>query len=138
MEHRRNTGGRVGHNAEQALHAAKTELLFHSLEQVGMVKLDVRDDYDADLSWLDQTDDQMGGGFERQAKEQKQRAHDYGCYGIVGMYRINESDDWDEADSVWGFIDDDWKDSGYDIDVMATTIDALKNRLRSRCKDCRR
>jgi len=26
------------------------------------------------------------------------------------------ADRWDHMDSCWGFVGDDWKDSGYDID----------------------
>ena len=33
--------------------------------------------------------------------------------------------EWVEVDSCWGFIGDDWRDSGYDIDIMRATLDAL-------------
>ena len=33
---------------------------------------------------------------------------------------------------VLGFIGDDWKDSGYDVDIMSSTIDALVKALKDR------
>jgi len=45
-----------------------------------------------------------------------------GVYGIIGEYNCNGV--WEHADSVWGFVGDDWKESGYDIDIMAATIEA--------------
>jgi hypothetical protein len=63
-------------------------------------------------------------------KEVRQRIRDEGVFGIKTEWRFSIFDDWEEADSVWGFIGDDWKDSGYDTDMMRSAmrefIDATK------------
>jgi len=53
-----------------------------------------------------------------------ERANDEGVWGIVGQYRDPATDRWETADSVWGFIGDDWRGSGYDYDVKRVTLDA--------------
>lgn len=137
--HRQNGGRWVGHNAKQALKAAKTELLFDRLQDLELVRFEVRPDDDADLSWLDQTDAEMGRGFERLAKHERSRAHALdGCWGIVGLYRMHPSDDWIQADSCWGFIGRDWLGSGYDIDIKAECVKQLGNSLKARCVVCRK
>ena len=66
---------------------------------------------------------------ERLAKEEQEaieRADREGIWGIVGKFKCNcncpRCDGWHTSDSVWGFVGDDWKDSGYDIDVMHQTL----------------
>ena len=47
-----------------------------------------------------------------------------GMYGIKSEYRHPTTGEWIEADhGCWGFIGDDWKDSGYDVDAMSTAIE---------------
>jgi len=53
-----------------------------------------------------------------------ERANNDGVWGIMGQYRDPATDKWTTADSVWGFIGDDWRDSGYDYDVKRATLDA--------------
>jgi len=60
---------------------------------------------------------------EREYKAFVSRVQDEGATGIVGEYF--DGADWQVADSVWGFIGDDWRDSGYDTDVMSATLQAL-------------
>ena len=38
---------------------------------------------------------------------------------------------WEIADSVWGFIGDDWKDSGYDADLRRAALDAYVGNFRA-------
>jgi len=58
-----------------------------------------------------------------------------GVWGITGQYRVCSCDEcgnpahWEDVDSVWGFVGDDWQDSGYDTDVMQGTIDAFRDYL---------
>jgi len=63
-------------------------------------------------------------------KEVRQRIRDEGVYGIKAQWRLSVDEDWEDADAVWGFIGDDWKDSGYDTDMMCSAmrefIDATK------------
>jgi len=66
---------------------------------------------------------------EQLAKEEQEaidRANREGIWGIVGKYKVacdcQNCDGWHTSDSVWGFVGDDWKNSGYDIDVMYQTL----------------
>lgn len=124
--------------AKQSLNDARTSIAFATLEDCHLVRLNVVPDDSPDLSWLDQLDDKMGRGFERQAVYQRERANDFGCWGIVGQYRVMTDPRWFEVDSVWGFIDNDWQNSGYDIDIKRATMDALRTALKNRCPQCRK
>ena len=48
-----------------------------------------------------------------------------GVWGIVGEYFDGEV--WQHADSCFGFVGDDWKNSGYDTDIMQATLDAARD-----------
>jgi hypothetical protein len=52
---------------------------------VASVRRHVVLDDDADLSWLDQSDDEMGEGFEAHAKERKE-AFERGDWCMVGVF----------------------------------------------------
>lgn len=117
--------------------SAKIDMAWDRLECSDLVKLEVEPDESADLSWLDQSDEEMGRGFERGAKKQLDRANTYGVCGLVGYYRPSPNGDWLVGDSCWGFIDDDYKGSGHDNDIKAQTIETLKAALRQRCPHCR-
>jgi hypothetical protein len=70
---------------------------------------------------------------ERERKAFIDRVNDEGATGIIGEYFDGE--DWQHADSVWGFIGDDWKDSGYDVDIMRATLDAYGAHAESQARD---
>ena len=53
----------------------------------------------------------------------QERASRDGVFGIIGEWFDGEK--WQEADAVWGFIGDDWRDSGHDVDIMQTTLEAF-------------
>src|ERR1700693_6591303 len=53
-----------------------------------------------------------------------------GVWGVIGEYFDGEQ--WRHADSCFGFVGDDWKDSGYDTDIMRATLDES-----SGARDCR-
>ena len=59
---------------------------------------------------------------------EEQREHDRidrdGVWGVVGEYFDGEK--WQHADSCFGFVGDDWENSGYEIDIMAATLESLK------------
>jgi len=59
-------------------------------------------------------------------KRERERAQRDGVCGIVGQVWAGGA--WEDVDSVWGFIGSDWRNSGYDTDVMATALDALAAR----------
>jgi hypothetical protein len=54
-----------------------------------------------------------------------------GVWGIVGEYFDGER--WQHADSCFGFVGDDWKNSGYDTDIMRATLDEAKDVSVCRC-----
>lgn len=82
----------------------------------------VEPDYDLDLSYLDQRDDDDSWLFPDRQSEYD-RAQNEGGWGIVGQFRCPRCGQWESADSVWGFIGDDWRGSGYDTDVWELTMD---------------
>jgi hypothetical protein len=68
-------------------------------------------DHDADTSWLDQTDDEMGEGFEAFATERK-REHERG--DVVMMGAILYAADGNVLTSLWGIeLSGDWERDPY-------------------------
>jgi len=57
-----------------------------------------------------------------------------GVWGIIGEYFDGET--WQHADSCFGFVGDDWKNSGYDTDIMRATLDKAK--AARVCRSCGR
>jgi len=106
-----------GFTAVRAYEAASVNARFGSLEQRGLVMLDVV----PDLCMYDDSYAENDG--ERQAIWR--RIRNEGTWGIVGKYRLHADDDFITYDSVWGFIGDDHVDSGYDADVRARTMARL-------------
>ena len=47
-----------------------------------------------------------------------------GVWGII-IGEFWNGEEWIHADSVWGFVGDDWKDSGYDLNVKDATLAQL-------------
>ena len=117
---------RLGYTASVALHYAyentRSFLIkekFEVLETLGVVRLQVVPDDCPDFSYLDQDE------FSDIRDKEYQRANNYGVWGIVGEVLIDD-DDWEHVDSCFGFIDDDWKGSGYDTDIMSACIEAAQ------------
>ena len=54
-----------------------------------------------------------------------------GVWGIIGEYFDGEA--WKHADSCFGFVGDDWKNSGYDTDIMRATLDEATDARICRC-----
>lgn len=93
------------------------------------VRLRIEPDYDADLDdLLGETYDHKANPdinpakLDRERQEEIDRINRLGVYGIIGEYRCPRCHQWKVADSVWGFVGDDWKESGYDLDVMHETL----------------
>lgn len=70
---------------------------------------------------------------ERERKAFVERVRDEGATCLIGEYF--DGDDWQHADSCWGFIGDDWKDSGYDVDIMRATLSAYDAHAESVARD---
>lgn len=132
-----------GGTAKLALACAKTNARFAELHKAGLVRLSyVPDETGADLSWLDQTAEQMGideHSWSATVKRESTRASEDGVYGVVGEYRVDPCEDWETGDSVWGFIGDDGRDlGGYATDVLDVTMNALEKAQEDTCPTCHR
>lgn len=99
----------------------------------GPVRLLVEwDDSPYDDSYLDGWD-MPESELKRVRKELWDRINRDGVTGLVGQYWNGQ--EWEHVDSCWGFIGDDWRDSGYDTDIMAETMRAYNNHLASMARD---
>ncbi len=115
--------------AKNAFSYAKTKAIFENNLNVRLRI--VKDDLVIDIEDLkgdcfnpEVNNDIPESKLARQEKEFEERVHSEGVYGIVGEYRCIYDDTWKHADSVWGFVGDDWQYSGYDEDVMSQTLEA--------------
>lgn len=110
-------------SAREALSAAKVNVSFATFEREGYARLRVEADDDIDLSFLDDRD-----VFEEsEANKERARCSREGVHGIITEALNPLSGEWTVVDSCWGFIGDDWKDSGYDTDGKAEAIEWLES-----------
>jgi hypothetical protein len=109
--------------AIHALRHAKILLKFSALSDKELVKLSIVPDMELyDYSFIE-TWDISEREKEEAIKDLIDRVNRLGVYGIKGMYVCKESGEWKDADSCFGFIGDEWMNSGYDYDIMEQTID---------------
>lgn len=69
--------------------------------------------------------------LKRDREEFIARVNREGVWGIIGEYFDGEQ--WQDADSCFGFVGEDWKHSGYDTDIMRATLDQAKDARICRC-----
>lgn len=72
--------------------------------------------------------------LQKEEKEFQERVDCEGVWGIIGEYWNGE--EWEQADSCWGFVGGDVKTSGYLEDIRKTTIEAYK--AQQHCPTCQR
>ena len=72
--------------------------------------------------------------LNREKQEFLDKVNSDGVWGVIGEYFDGET--WQQADSCFGFVSDDWKGSGYDVDIMRQTLDAARTVKLCRC--CKR
>jgi hypothetical protein len=72
--------------------------------------------------------------LDRQREREIERVNRDGVWGIVGEYFDGEH--WEHAGSCFGLIGEDWKNSGYDIEIMRATLDTAKQA--KKCRVCHR
>ncbi len=111
----------AGWKADEAFRTARAFVAFTALEQEGYVRLRVEPDADVDLSYLEDRD----VFTEEQDNEERARVSRLGVWGIIVEARnplAGEDGPWQHIDSCWGFIGDDWKDSGYDTAFYENAI----------------
>ena len=106
----------------------KVERRWQRLERLGLVSMLLKPDDSPNLSFLEQDE------FADYRRAEYARANNDGVWGIVGVYHGRNVKG--TADSCWGFIGEDWKDSGYDIDIKANTIEQFRAEIRNRCRCC--
>lgn len=122
---------RQGWRPIEAYCHARTIHRFKHAEFLGLVSLDTVEDDD----WRSAIE----CGCEEREKceaENRERAKWMGVRGIVSYatkdpynpcdcYSAPKCEHFDFVDSMFGFIGDDWKDSGYDTDLMNAALDAV-------------
>src|SRR6185437_12918227 len=59
-------------------------------------------------------------GSPRDLQEARDRASRDGMWGVCAEFWNGV--EWVEVDATWGFIGDDWKGSGYDVDLMQSAL----------------
>jgi hypothetical protein len=125
--------------AKHALQNAKTRAEWYEKEcgehddpEMGSVRLRIVPDECADLADLDGdtfnpkvNPEIPRARLEREQKEYHDKIDRDGVWGVIGEYYDGET--WQHADSCFGFVGEDWKDSGYDVDIMQTTLDAANS-----------
>jgi len=102
-------------SAREALRAAKIRTRFEALEYEGRVRLDIEAD---DMPY-------QYGDYENE-KETNLKIEREGLWGVVTFVSCPCCGAWTHVDSCWGFIGEDWRDSGYDTDLMDSAIDAAE------------
>ena len=122
---------KAGWTAKAAFRAAKVRDEFEARDDV---RLTIVPDSDMCFSdWLVCED----GLTEQQINELKDTAMDEGFWGVVGEFcdDVDGEEVWVQVDSVWGFLGSGWRDSGYDTDIMESTLAAAAERD-ERCFAC--
>jgi hypothetical protein len=119
---------RNGYTAENALREARVRVKWAELED-DKVRLQILPDEMCDIDNLKgdtfnpkANPDVPVSRLEREEREFEGRVNSDGVWGIMGEYKCPCCGQWITADSVWGFVGDDWKNSGYDSDVMYSTM----------------
>lgn len=119
-------GGYVGDSSEPAPNDARVRLVIEWDDSGDPTDFDCCNYGNVSDPDFDNEYHQRGcTGLCKHQQAEQDRANRDGMTGIVGQYLTNGK--WIHADSVWGFIGDDWKDSGYDLDIMSETINQFRH-----------
>jgi len=141
-------GSRLQGQFDAARRSLATRELFEKLESLGLVRINIipdahcsMDDLKGDCYDVALNASTVPGG-ERTIKAQEKafeaKVERDGVWGVVGEYRTSADEQWEQADSCFGFVGDDWKDSGTDTDIMYATLKALSDAWDDCCKHCGR
>ena len=107
-----------GWSAQYALRDARTNTRFQAYEDAGFARLRVVPDEDPQHA--------LDGDFSpSMLRALRERVYQEGTWGLVVEVRHPLGGDWEHVDSIWGFIGDDWQDSGYDADIKSNAIARL-------------
>lgn len=103
----------------------KTNRAFEQAEADGLLRFRVEPDETIyDDSYID-TWEVSESEKDAAKKEIWERIEQDGVWGIVVDKKCSECGHWDEVDSVYGFIGNEYKNSGYDTDIKATGLKAI-------------
>jgi len=119
-----------GFSEKDASRAAKIAVAFDEAERREVLRFRVLPDQEMyDDSYIDTWED-MTKEERTQAKlELWQKIERDGVWGIV-VEKYFKCDacgrqGWEQVDSCWGFVGDDWQDSGYDTDLKNQGLKAI-------------
>lgn len=110
--------------ASEAYHYAKVNVVFDVYEDAGLVKLGMEPEIDS-LDMFEPDWTIYGRDAEREKKDWYARAERDGIWILMSYVRKSQDDPWDPADSIGGFMGDDWKDVGYDSEARLAALEAL-------------
>lgn len=113
-------------HSKAALEAAKVNVHFAEFEREGYVRIRVEADDDMDLSFLDDR-----SVFSEEDANKERARYSAGACGCIIEALNPLGGGWECIDSCWGFVGDDWKDSGYDTDGKAQAIEWLESFVRA-------
>jgi hypothetical protein len=111
-----------------AIYQEKVNRLWDEYED-DRVRLLIQPDNDADLEFLEgdcfnpEVNKINPETLKRQEKEFIDKINRDGVWGIVSEVKCLCCGEWTQADSCWGFVGDDWKESGCDLDVKAAALE---------------
>lgn len=71
--------------------------------------------------------------LEREERAEIERIKRDGIWGYVAQFWDGAA--WQDTDSIWGFVGDDFDDSGCDIDLMGSAMDAYEATLGEDARD---
>jgi len=112
----------LGWRASEAIRAARINVLFDDYEAQGLVSWRVVADWTPyDASYIDTWHDVRPSERERIKRETYARVNDEGHWAVVTLAR-KACGELHDVDSTCGFIGDDWRDSGYDVDLRAAAL----------------
>lgn len=103
----------LGNTAAYALRAAKVRAAFADLEAFGAVRFVVTPD---ECGYMAGDCDDEAYVNERLERE--------GLWTIAVEGSFDGGETWEHIDAVGGFIGEDWRDSGYDVDLMEAAVEA--------------
>jgi hypothetical protein len=125
-----------GWKAIHALRDARIKIKFEDLEADGMVRIVAEPDeaytwagHGGDCYNVDLLADTVPGGARTilaWKKAEMERVERDGFTYVKTEVQCPCCGSWEFVDGIGGFVGDDWKDSGYDTDLMATAIERAR------------
>lgn len=124
----------AGYPAQQALRYAKTLRTWEQADYKGLVKIEAKAEYENYFDVYGEPNgytDQHGRyhSAEDERKEIEQEIEQKGCWYVVTYYRMDEGDEWQQADSIGMCIYNDPCspfENAYAADLMQSALAAIE------------